>query len=223
MNDLFKILKIQGKNIKLYETSLKHPSYANEKNHNEDYQRLEFLGDAVLELSISDYLYNNYHMFEGDMTKVRANYVCENALARYMYDLGLENFIKLGVGEKKNGGSHKNSVVSDVFEALMGAIYLDLGYQKSKDVILRITKPYIDKKIDFIMDYKTRFQEALKDVRDSITYKLINEEGPAHDKRFTIHLMVDDVCYGEGMGKSKKEAEQMAAKIALTKLVKQKG
>ncbi len=223
MNDLFKILKIQGKNIKLYETSLKHPSYANEKNHNEDYQRLEFLGDAVLELSISDYLYNNYHMFEGDMTKVRANYVCENALARYMYDLGLENFIKLGVGEKKNGGSHKNSVVSDVFEALMGAIYLDLGYQKSKDVILRITKPYIDKKIDFIMDYKTRFQEALKDVRDSITYKLINEEGPAHDKRFTIYLMVDDVCYGEGMGKSKKEAEQMAAKIALTKLVKQKG
>lgn len=223
MNDLFKILKIQGKNIKLYETSLKHPSYANEKNHNEDYQRLEFLGDAVLELSISDYLYNNYHMFEGDMTKVRANYVCENALARYMYDLGLENFIKLGVGEKKNGGSHKNSVVSDVFEALMGAIYLDLGYQKSKDVILRITKPYMDKKIDFIMDYKTRFQEALKDVRDSITYKLINEEGPAHDKRFTIHLMVDDVCYGEGMGKSKKEAEQMAAKIALTKLVKQKG
>lgn len=223
MNDLFKILKIQGKNIKLYETSLKHPSYANEKNHNEDYQRLEFLGDAVLELSISDYLYNNYHMFEGDMTKVRANYVCENALARYMYDLGLESFIKLGVGEKKNGGSHKNSVVSDVFEALMGAIYLDLGYQKSKDVILRITKPYMDKKIDFIMDYKTRFQEALKDVRDSITYKLINEEGPAHDKRFTIHLMVDDVCYGEGMGKSKKEAEQMAAKIALTKLVKQKG
>ena len=204
-------------NIKLYGVAMSHSSYANEHKDKKNYERLEFLGDAVLELVVSEYLYKNYEQDEGDMTKTRANFVCENANYEYMNKLGLIKYIKVGNGEVEN---IKKTIVADIFEAFIGAIYLDQGFDKAKEFVLDIVTPYILNKTYFFNDYKSILQEAVQTDRRSLLYELVDESGPAHDKSFTIVVRIDDVVYGKGTAGSKKEACQLAAKEALEKLAK---
>ena len=219
MEELFKKLNIKPRDMKLYKTAFSHSSYANEHKAKQDYERLEFLGDAVLDLVVADYLYTHYDENEGEMTKVRASYVCENANYRYSTDLNLPQYIMVGHGEQKEGGKFKKAIVADIFEALMGAIYLDLGYATVRQVILTIVVPYIkNKNITFFSDYKSSLQEYVQTEQKSLDYKLISEEGPAHDRTFTIEVIIDNIVYGRGVGQSKKDAEQEAAKEALEKL-----
>lgn len=221
MDKLFKRLGIIPSDMRLYLTAFSHSSYVNENHLKSDYERLEFLGDAVLELSISDYLYRNMNFKEGDMTKLRASYVCENALVEYARDLNLSDYIKVGHGEEADGGRYKKVIQADIFEALMGAIYLDLGYDVVKKVILDIIVPYIeDPNIVFFSDYKSALQECVQTEQRNLIYELENEEGPSHNKTFTIVVKIDNIVYGRGVAASKKEAEQEAAKSALSKLAK---
>lgn len=221
MEELFEKLNIKPKNIKLYNTAFSHSSYVNEHKAKSDYERLEFLGDAVVDLVIADYLYNNKQEKEGEMTKVRASYVCENALYEYSNSLGLSQYIRVGHGEEKEGGKYKKAIVADIFEAFIGAIYVDLGYATARKLVLQIIVPYIeDPNVTFFSDYKSSLQEYVQTVQKSLTYNLVKEEGPAHDKVFTVEVIIDDIVYGTGVGSSKKEAEQEAAKNALQKLAK---
>ena len=203
--------------IKLYEIAMSHSSYANEHREKKDYERLEFLGDAVLELIVSEYLYKNYEQDEGDMTKKRANFVCENANYEYMNKLDLIKYIRVGNGEIKD---IKKTIIADIFEAFIGAIYLDQGFSKVKEFVLSVITPYIIDNVYFFNDYKSILQEAVQTDRRSLVYELISESGPPHDKRFTIAVRIDDVIYGKGIAGSKKEACQLAAKEALEKLAK---
>ena len=219
MEKLFEQLNISPKNKNLYITAFSHSSYANEHKAKNDYERLEFLGDAVLDLVMADYLYSNQKEKEGEMTKIRASYVCENALFEYSNDLGLNKYIKVGHGEEKEGGKYKKAIVADIFEALIGAIYLDLGYATARKTVLNIIVPYIENpNITFFSDYKSALQENVQTEQKSLTYRLVKEEGPAHERVFTVEVEVDGIIYGVGVGQSKKEAEQEAAKEALKKL-----
>lgn len=221
MKKLFERLNINPKNISLYELAFSHSSYVNEKHLKADYERLEFLGDAVLELVMSDYLYNHYNYLEGEMTRIRSNYVCENACFTYASDLGFSDYIKVSNGEEKEGGRFKKVILADIFEAFMGAIYLDLGFDTVKKVILNIITPYIeDKKVVFFNDYKSALQEYVQTDQRSVHYEVVEESGPAHNKTFGVVVKVDDIVYGKGIGSSKKEAEQEAAKDALEKLAR---
>lgn len=219
MDELFEKLNIKPKDLRLYKSAFSHSSYVNEHKVKNDYERLEFLGDAVLDLVVADYLYTHYKETEGEMTKVRASYVCENANYCYATGLGLSKYILVGHGEQKEGGNFKKAIVADIFEALMGAIYIDLGFSTVRNVILKVVVPYIeDPNVTFFSDYKSSLQEYVQTEQKSLEYRLINEEGPAHDKRFTVDVVIDDIVYGMGIGTSKKEAEQEAAKAALNKL-----
>ena len=219
MEELFKALKIKPKNLELYNLAFSHSSYVNEKHLKASYERLEFLGDAVLDLVMSDYLYNNFDIQEGDMTKIRAHYVCENACFTYASSLNFSNYIKVGHGEELEGGRFKKVILADIFESLMGSIYLDLGYEEVKRVILDIIVPYItDKSTIFFSDYKSALQELVQTDKRSVYYVLVKESGPSHQKMFTMAVKIDDLIYGEGPAGSKKEAEQEAAKNALEKL-----
>ena len=220
MEELLKNLNIEYKNITLYEQAFIHTSYAYEQNLN-SYETLEFLGDAIVDLIISDYLYKSGLYTEGEMTKIRASYVCENALYEYATELDLGKYIKVGIGEKRADGNHKKAIMADVFEAFMGAIYLDLGYEKVKEVGLSIIVPYIENKdIMLFKDYKSTLQEAVQTDKKSLEYELLEESGPAHNKTFKMCVKVDGIILGEGVGASKKEAEQEAAKNALSILSK---
>jgi len=223
MNELFLKLGIRPKDLSIYERAFSHSSYVNEHKQKNDYERLEFLGDAVLDLVVADYLYSTHNKEEGEMTKIRASYVCENALAEYSNALKLNSYIKVGHGEENAGGKYKKAIVADIFEALMGAIYIDLGYATVRSVVLKIIVPYIeDPNVNFFQDYKSALQEFVQTEQRSLKYNLVKEEGPAHDKSFTIEVWVDKILYGIGTAGSKKEAEQEAAKDALDKLAKKK-
>lgn len=202
-------------NEELYQQAFTHTSYSNEHGV-ESYERLEFLGDAVLELTISDYLYNEKHLEEGTMTKMRASYVCEEACATYSRELGFENEILLGSGE----ACANTTILADVFESFIGAMYLDQGFAYTSQFVMKIIQPYIQKKIDFLHDYKSELQELVQTVRKSVSYEIIDESGPAHNKTFVCQVMVDNIVMGIGKGSSKKAAEQAAAKVALEKQVK---
>ena len=217
MNEFLKQFDIIPNKMDLYEIAMSHSSYSNEHKDKKNYERLEFLGDAVLELVVTEYLYKNYEQDEGDMTKMRANYVCENANYEYMEKLGLIKYIKVGNGEIVD---IKKAIIADIFEAFIGAIYLDQGFNKVKDFILKIVTPYITNKTYFFNDYKSILQEAVQTDRRSLIYELIDETGPAHAKSFTIAVRIDDIVYGKGTAGSKKEACQLAAKEALEKLAK---
>ena len=210
-------LKIPYNDISLYEQAFTHTSYANEENI-DSYERLEYLGDAVLELIISEYLYKTTDEPEGKMTKLRSSYVCENALYEYSCLLGLNEEIKLGKGEQERDGKHNKTIVADIFESFTGAIFLDCGFETVKKFIYDNIIPLIENhSIDFIEDYKSVLQELVQTDRKSLTYEVIDESGPAHDKMFKIVVKIDDIIYGEGTAHSKKEAEQLAAKSALKK------
>lgn len=219
MDELFIKLNIKPKDLKLYNTAFLHSSYANEHRAKTDYERLEFLGDSVVDLVIADYLYSCKSEDEGEMTKVRASYVCENALYEYATNLGLNKYIKVGHGEEREGGKYKKAIVADIFEALMGAIYIDLGYATARRTVLNIIVPYIENPdVTFFSDYKSALQEYVQTEQKSLFYELVEESGPAHDRTFKVEVKIDGISYGTGVGGSKKEAEQEAAREAINKL-----
>lgn len=212
-------LKIVPNDKKLYETAFTHTSYANENNVI-SYERLEYLGDAVLELVISEYLYKKTNENEGEMTKLRAHYVCEDALYEYSLKLKLNDYLRLGHGEDNNGGKYRKAIVADIYEAFTGAIFLDQGFDCAKDFIYHSAIPFVEEKsLDFIKDYKSELQELVQTDKRNVEYVVVDESGPAHDKTFRIIVKIDDIIYGEGIAHSKKEAEQKAAKNALKKSV----
>ncbi len=204
-------------NDELYEKAFTHSSYANE-NDTEDYERLEFLGDKILDFIVSEYLYVNESLTEGEMTKLRASYVCENALNEYSLELGLDKLLKLGKGEESTGGRTKPSIVADLFEAFLAATYLKYGFDKVKEIVYDIVIPFVEgNHHEFLKDYKSILQEYVQTDKKSTVYEVINEEGPANEKIFTVTVKVDDIVLGTGTASSKKEAEQLAAKDALNK------
>lgn len=204
---------IKMKDEKLIITALTHTSYANEHNV-ESYERLEFLGDAVLQIIMSDYLYTHTSLKEGEMSKKRSSYVCEQALYEYAKIWGYIPYIKVGNGQKDNVNE---TIVADIFESILGAIYLDQGIDKCKEIIHEIVIPFVLSNTKFLKDYKSALQELVQTEKKSLEYVLVGEEGPAHDKYFTVEVIVDDIVFGRGSGKSKKEAEQQAAKDAYNK------
>ena len=210
--ELLDKLNIKPNNIKLYETAFSHTSYSNEHKV-KSYERLEFLGDAVLELLMSNYLYKSNKYNEGEMTKIRAHYVCETANYEYSMKLGLNKYLKLGKGEEENGGRNRKAIVSDIFESFLGALYLDQGFSKVQTFFEENIVPIIENhEVDFFDDYKSALQEFVQTDKKSLEYKLIKEVGPSHNKKFTVDVIIDNIVYGSGTAKSKKAAEQEAAK-----------
>lgn len=194
--------------------ALSHSSYVNEMklNKHDDYERTEFLGDAVIELTVSEFLYKNHpEMREGEMTKLRASLVCEPTLAycaREGFDLG--RFILLGKGEDSSGGRNRDSIISDVFEAMIGAVYLDGGLDCARDLIQRFVLTDYEKKIEF-MDSKTILQEYAQGSGISLEYELIEERGPEHDRQYVVKATLDGRLSATGIAGSKKAAQQNAA------------
>ena len=221
MGDSMKLLdrfNIKTNNMHIYDTAFSHSSYCNEHHIKEDYQRLEFLGDKVLDLIMSDYLYNTTCYEEGKMTKIRSMYVCENALYEYAMLLDFPLYAKVGKGEETHGGKYRKATLADMFESFLGAVYLDQGYQKAREIVYEVVIPFIKEKPEtFFMDYKSLLQELVQTTKKSVTYELVKEEGPAHDRTFTMNAVVDGIVMGTGTAKSKKEAEQRAAHHALEK------
>lgn len=204
---------IKINNIELLETALTHSSYSNENNV-ENYERLEFLGDAVLQLITSEYFFSSTDLSEGEMSKIRASYVCEQALAEYSKKIGIDKCIRVGHGQQKD---INDTIIADCFESVLGAIYLDQGFLVAKKFVSEIVMPYIEAKHMFFGDYKSLLQELVQTDKKSLEYVLINESGPAHDKRFMVEVRIDNIVYGVGVGRSKKEAEQKAAYDAYKK------
>ncbi len=213
----------ETKDIKFYEQALTHTSFAHERgkrrNNNE---RLEFLGDAVLELIVSDYLFEAYpKLSEGKLTKLRADLVCEASLARLAFELNISQYILLGKGEIISGGSTRPSLLGDTVEALIGALYLDIGLEKCRQYVLELYKPILKELQEGVLrrDYKTLLQE-FSQARFSVTpsYRIVDESGPDHSKEFEAEVLMINEPVGKGWGRSKKEAEQAAAKVAWSKL-----
>lgn len=196
---------------KILGVALTHTSYANEHNV-PSYERLEFLGDAVLELIMSDYFYKNTDYPEGKMSKVRASYVCEAALDKYAEVIHLRDYIKVGHSLESD---INETITADVFEAVIATIYLNSGYNKAKEFVMDIAKPFILNNVKFMSDYKSYLQELVQTDKKSLSYNVVKEMGPAHDKTFEVEVEVDGIVYAHGIGKSKKEAEQNAAKNAI--------
>ena len=217
MEQLQNNLGYQFKNPALLARALTHSSYANERHVDTgDNERLEFLGDSVLGFIAAEYLFANHRDFpEGELTKLRAYAVCEKSLFSYAEEIGLGNYLKLGKGEERTGGRTRPSVLSDAFEAVIAAIYLDGGMDEAKKFVLRFVVPYVEAKPTF-KDYKTMLQEVVqKNQGETLEYVLVSETGPDHDKCFTVEVHLNSNVIGRGVGGSKKKAEQNAAKEAL--------
>lgn len=217
MEQLQNNLGYQFKNPALLARALTHSSYANERHVDTgDNERLEFLGDSVLGFITAEYLFANHRDFpEGELTKLRAYAVCEKSLFSYAEEIGLGHYLKLGKGEERTGGRERPSVLSDAFEAVIAAIYLDGGMDEAKKFVLRFVVPYVEAKPTF-KDYKTMLQEVVqKNQGETLEYVLVSETGPDHDKCFTVEVHLNSNVIGRGVGGSKKKAEQNAAKEAL--------
>ena len=219
LSELMQTIHYEFSDIDLLKNALTHSSYANEKciKKYKDNERLEFLGDAVLELTSSDYIYKNYaDMDEGKMTRLRASIVCEPTLAICARAIGLDKFVMLGKGEELTGGRKRDSIISDACEAVIGAIYLDGGFTNAKEFIHRfILKDLENKKLFF--DSKTILQERVQAHHDKVLhYELVGEEGPDHQKLFVVEARLGEKVIGRGKGRTKKAAEQEAAYHALT-------
>ncbi len=220
MQGLEKNLNYTFKNKELLKNALCHSSYANEKHlaHGSN-ERLEFLGDAVLSVVVADYLYANFSsMPEGELTKLRASLVCEKTLCGFSKDLNLGEYLLFGKGEEANGGRERPSILADAFEAVLAAMYLDGGMEVARKHILRFVLEELNcRQEDSFKDYKTTLQEVIqKNPEERLTYVLIAESGPDHDKQFTVEVHLNSNIIGTGVGKSKKRAEQNAAKDALS-------
>lgn len=219
MNSLENNLNYKFKNIKLLNDALIHSSYANEvRGNTHSNERLEFLGDSVLSIIVSEHIFNKFpNMPEGELTRLRASLVCEKSLCAFSRELGIGEYLKLGKGEDKNGGRERDSILADAFEAVLAAIYLDGGMLAAQkhimNTVLRDLKHTDD---ETLKDYKTTLQEIIqRNPEESVNYILIDESGPDHNKSFTVEVHLNSNVIGTGCGKSKKQAEQMAAKQAL--------
>jgi ribonuclease-3 len=209
-------------NPEILKEAVTHRSYSNEHNLDRNYERLEFLGDAVLQLIVSEYLINKYREFdEGVLSKYRGYFVSEDFLSKIASKLNLGDFVKLGKGEALSGGKRKPSLLCDIFESLIAAIYLDGSYEPAKKTVIKLMAEKIDDTIanESFVDNKTELQKLSQKKFESLPeYEVISEEGPEHDKVFTISVAVDGKILGYGKGRSKKKAEQNAAAAALEKL-----
>ena len=193
---------------KLLETALTHSSYGNE--HDVDYnERMEFLGDAVLELAMSKKLYDMIDLDEGVLTKTRAKAVCEAALDLYASKINFNEYLRLGKGEEQTGGRNRSAIIADALEALLGAIYLDGGFAEAQKVVNTLFIPYLKDVLKY-KDYKSLLQEKLQSEKRTIKYEIVRDEGPANDKEFEAVVYMDDILMGRGIGRSKKEAQQNA-------------
>lgn len=220
MESLETKLKYSFKNIELLKNALVHSSYANEvRGNTRSNERLEFLGDSVLSIIVADYIYNNCPtMPEGELTRLRASLVCEKSLCIFARELCLGEYLLLGRGEDKNGGRERDSILADAFESVLAAIYLDGGMDAAKQHVMNtvLRDLQINTVDDAIKDYKTTLQEIIqRNPEEMVSYILIDETGPDHDKLFTVAVKLNSNIIGTGSGKSKKQAEQMAAKQAL--------
>lgn len=219
MKGLEEKLGYKFNNIKLLKNALTHSSYANEvRNGITSNERLEFLGDSVLSVIVSDYIYKNYRSLpEGELTKLRASLVCEKSLCGFSRELELGRYLMLGHGEEKNGGRERDSILADAFEAVLAAIYLDGGMEPARrhvmNFVLRELKHTDD---EVFKDYKTALQEIIqRNPEESVTYTLAGTSGPDHDKSFEVEVHLNSNVIGRGVGRNKKQAEQAAAKEAL--------
>lgn len=218
ISEFEEIIGYKFKDKNLIFTALSHSSFANEnKKQRNSNERLEFLGDSVLSIIVSDFIFEHYTFLpEGELTKLRASLVCEKALFEFAKEIRLGEFIMLGKGEINTGGRTRPSILADAFEAVIAAIYLDGGIEAARKHVLRFIPKNLDPKHQHITDYKTVLQEIIqRNPEEMVEYVLKSESGPDHDKEFTVQVMLNSNVIGEGTGKSKKNAEQMAAKQAL--------
>ncbi len=220
MNDLQDKIGYHFKNLSLMSEALTHSSYANEhkSKHIKYNERLEFLGDAVLSIVVSDYIFKNCPQLpEGELTKLRASLVCEKSLFKFAKQIDLGSYMLLSKGERNNGGAERSSILADAFEALIAAIYIDGGFSAASKHILNFVIPEIkNSKNRKINDYKTTLQEIVqKNPGEMLEYVLVSESGPDHNKHFVSEVHLNSNVIGKGGGRSKKEAEQQAARQAL--------
>ncbi len=230
LNEIQLNINYKFKDINLINTSLTHSSYANESKMRiyENNERLEFLGDVIVNLIVSEYLYHKFsELPEGELTKKRAAIVCESSLAFAARKINLGEYLLLGKGEEATGGRNRESILADTFEALTGAIYIDGGLTSTREFLLGMFEQeviYALSKGNLFIDYKTELQETLqKRTKSKIEYKVVREVGPDHNKKFYMDVIVENKVIGSGMGRNKKEAEQMAAKQALDRIGKENG
>lgn len=219
---LAKKFNIKYHDLSIYFQAFTHKSYANEHRLANN-ERLEYIGDAILDFLVGEYMYETYPLMpEGDLTKKRAQYVCEEANKNYSLELGLDKIVMLGHGEEEQGGRSRPAVLGDLFEAFLGAIYMDnKNINEVRKLLQKVVFPNIEAEASYLIDYKSKLQELIQsENRKSVKYVVENEEGPSHDKRFTVAVYFDQTKLGEGIGKSKKEAEQISAKAALKLLAK---
>ncbi len=220
MEELERILGYRFKDPELLCRALSHSSYTNEvKTVRESNERLEFLGDSVLSIIVAEYLFNHFQKFpEGELTKLRASLVCEKSLAAFARELELGRFLFLGKGEQQNGGRERPSILADAFEAVLAAMFLDGGMEIAKKHVLRFVEAELQNHTveEAFHDYKTQLQEIIqRNPEEELVYVLTGEEGPDHDKRFTVEVRLNSNVIGKGIGHSKKQAEQYAARQAL--------
>ena len=221
-----KIIEYKFKDNSLLRLALTHSSFANEHKlgKNEYNERLEFLGDAALDLIVSRHIYKKFpELPEGELSKLRASVVCEGSLAKKAREISLGNFLLLGKGEEITGGRNRDSVLADAFEAVIGAIYLDGGMECAEKYVESLMVDVVENlKSDYrYMDCKTRLQEIIQKIsKDPISYAIVNEEGPDHNKVFEAQVCHEGRVLGVGKGRSKKEAEQSAASDAISKMNK---
>ena len=219
ISELEKKIGYTFKDKKLLNVALTHSSFANEScGRFQSYERLEFLGDSVLGLITSNYIFKTFpNLPEGELTKLRALLVCEKQLYEFSKQLGLKKYVKLSRGERHCQGQNRPSILADIFESICAAIYLDSGMEAVSDFVLGFIVPAIkNPKIQKMQDYKTDLQEIVqKNPGESIKYVLLEETGPDHNKRFTVEVRINSNSEGKGTGRSKKEAEQHAARSTL--------
>lgn len=219
LSELEKNIGYVFKDKSLLKLALTHSSYSNELKINKygNYERLEFLGDAVLELTTSQFFYLEYpDKKEGELTRIRSSMVCEPALAYCAREFSLQEYILLGKGEETTGGRERDSIISDVLEAVLGAIYLDGGFEDADRFVKKHILTDLENK-QLFYDAKTILQEKMQKKGKSLSYELIGEKGPDHDKTFEVAVLIDGVLCSTGSGKSKKQAEQQAAYTLLMK------
>ena len=226
IKDLEEAIGYRFKNITLLQNALTHSSYANEQWHDslKSNERLEFLGDSILGMVVAQHLYRTFpDRLEGDLTRMRADMVCENSLARIARQVNLGNYLLLGKGEEQGGGRNRPSILADATEAVLAACFLDGGMEAAEAFIHRFVLCNVPVSKMANQDYKTAFQELVQQKKDQqITYILVGETGPDHDKQFAVEVSLNGSIVGTGTGSSKKRAEQAAAHAAIEKLYSDK-
>ena len=217
--NLFEKFHIETDNEDLYEIAFTHSSYGIVHNLNYTYERLEFLGDSILSLIVTEYLYKKYPQYgEGNLTKLRANYVCQNALIHYSNELNLRQYLKVCPDELNLSDNEIISITADVVESFLGAMFLDQGIDFTRNFISEVIFKYIDAEKVFFKDYKSQLKEYGDSNELYIEYNVLEESGVPHDKIFKVVCLLNNQDFGIGVGKNKKEAEQVAAKETLNKL-----